>query len=353
MAMEYSIVQKLNDNTSKEPITFTIPSEKGNYKLTLTLTDGTQIPVNGNITVDSNVNTYNLKLTMTNGKVIDLGNFDTEKIGGIIMNIVSRVSNNYILGNHKLNLNEMSEEQLIASFADLANANISKAKIVVFPQTCLIRSVLNAINDFGLTGIIEVGAQFVSEKTTGAFTGQNSPQALAAMDVKYVMIHHPEVVNYLYDEAMSVAGERYNAQIKTALEYGLFPVIYLGADLDEYLAGNEYSSIETQFNNLVYNINQDDLLNCIFVYYPLWGVGTGKTPTIENLQDGANLIRNLIANKYMQDLAEHVVVLAGGSIKATNIEEILYQPALDGGVAGGASIKPEFMQMCLIANTAR
>lgn len=322
MAMEYSIAQKLNDNTSKEPITFTIPSEEGNYKLTLTLTDGTQIPVNGNITVNSTVNTYNLKLTMSDGRVVDLGNFETEEIGEIIMK--------YIYGNWKMN----SDVSTATTFATQFNSiftNPPNVEVMIAPQASLIMLLKEKI-----ASGVKIGAQSCYFENSGAYTGQNSCTAVKSCGATYAIVNHSEQIEYF-----GYTLDRGNKETINIIANDMIPIICCGEKLEQRERGQQFCWVEYQIRSLLQNITANQIQDAVrIVYEPIWAIGTGKVCAPTQAQEMCAHIKAVVTSMYDEPTGDSVKILYGGSMNASNAAALLAQPDIHGGLLSGASLKP-------------
>ncbi|NCB51619.1 MAG: triose-phosphate isomerase [Clostridia bacterium] len=191
-----------------------------------------------------------------------------------------------------------------------------------------------------------IGAQDVSEHKSGAYTGQVSAEMLTDLGVKYGIVGHSERRGFIGETDSQV-----NAKALTLLENGITPIICVGENLGEREKGLTMALVTYQVKSALAGIDEKDIKKCVFAYEPLWAIGTGKTATPEQAETVCKEIRAIIRRIYGARSARAVSILYGGSMNAANCDELLAQPDIDGGLIGGASLKPlEFAS--IIAATA-
>ena len=182
---------------------------------------------------------------------------------------------------------------------------------------------------------IAVGAQNVSEKANGAFTGEVSASMLKDFGVKLVIVGHSERRS-IYGESDALVAEK----ARVALEAGLTPVVCVGETLDEREAGQAQAVVLRQLKAVSDVIGVSGLSRSILAYEPVWAIGTGKTASPEQAQEVHAWIR--VALKGLDAaMADDMSILYGGSVKANNAEEIFAQADVDGGLIGGAALVAE------------
>ena len=188
---------------------------------------------------------------------------------------------------------------------------------------------------------ISVGAQDISTHDKGAYTGEVAGDMLADLGVKYCIVGHSERREY-HNESSFTVGQKAAA----ALENGMQPIICVGETLEQRERGITMEHISVQLISALSFIPDDKVRQCVIAYEPIWAIGTGKTATPEEAQEVCEHIRKVIRERYGARLARSVSVLYGGSMKGSNAKELLSQPDIDGGLIGGASLKPkDFMQI--------
>ena len=183
---------------------------------------------------------------------------------------------------------------------------------------------------------LRVGAQNVHFKDSGAFTGEVSAVLLAELGVTYVIIGHSER-RAMFNET----DETVNLKIKQALAYDLKPIVCVGESLEIREAGTTQEFVSAQVEKALEGISEADLEQIVFAYEPIWAIGTGKTATPEIAEETCKDIRKTIERLYSKDAADKMRIQYGGSVKTSNIEELLAQEDIDGALIGGASLVPE------------
>jgi len=180
---------------------------------------------------------------------------------------------------------------------------------------------------------IKVGAQNMHFADNGAFTGEVSPAMLKELDIDYVVIGHSERREYFNE-----TDETCNKKVLKALEVGIDPILCVGETLEEREAGNTKDVCKVQVEKALENVSKEDLAKVVIAYEPVWAIGTGKTATSEDANDVIAYIREVVANLY-GELANEVRIQYGGSVKPSNVAEIMNQSDIDGALVGGASLE--------------
>ncbi len=182
---------------------------------------------------------------------------------------------------------------------------------------------------------IHVGAQNVHFKESGAYTGEISTSMLTEIGVEYVILGHSERRQYFGE-----TDETVNLRLRAALAVGLKPIVCVGESLEQREAGITAELVSGQVTKAFEGVTAEELKNIIIAYEPIWAIGTGKTATAEQAEEVCGLIRKFIAGLYCEDCAACLTIQYGGSMNAANAAELLGQPDIDGGLIGGASLKP-------------
>ena len=183
---------------------------------------------------------------------------------------------------------------------------------------------------------IKIGAQNMHWKENGAYTGEISGKMLKSIGVEYVIIGHSERRQYFNE-----TDETVNQKIKAAFENELKPIVCVGETLEERENGKTAEIITTQTRLALEGLSQTQVKNTIIAYEPIWAIGTGKTATSEDANNSIKEIRQEIKKIYGDDVAENVIIQYGGSVKASNAKELFSMSDIDGGLVGGASLKPD------------
>ena len=183
---------------------------------------------------------------------------------------------------------------------------------------------------------IHIGAQNMHYEESGAYTGEISADMLTSVECEYVIIGHSERRQYFNETDESV-----NLKVKAALKHGLKPIVCVGETLEQREAGNAIQVVNTQITKDLDGLTLDDLSNIIIAYEPIWAIGTGKTATKEDAEEVIKAIRDMVREIFLSD---DVPILYGGSVKPENANELFTMPNIDGGLVGGASLKPDVFE---------
>ena len=183
---------------------------------------------------------------------------------------------------------------------------------------------------------IEIGAENVHFKASGAYTGEIAANMLVEAGVKYVVIGHSEHRQYFAETDQTV-----NLRTLAALEAGLTAIICVGETLEQRKLGYTETLLKFQTKMALTNVSAQQLKNVIIAYEPVWAIGTGETATAEQADEGNGYVRAAIAEVYGKEVAETVTIQYGGSMNAKNAAELLGKVNVDGGLIGGASLKAE------------
>lgn len=181
---------------------------------------------------------------------------------------------------------------------------------------------------------IEIGAENVHFKESGAYTGEISAEMLTQSGVKYVVIGHSERRQYFGETDQTV-----NLRTLAALNAGLTAIVCVGETLEQRELGYTETLLKYQTKMALTNVPAEKLSNVIIAYEPVWAIGTGVTATAEQADEGNGYVRAAIAEAYGEDAAESVTIQYGGSMNAKNADELVAKANVDGGLIGGASLK--------------
>ena len=241
--------------------------------------------------------------------------------------------NPFIAGNWKMNFDHIEAAAFIKALS-LKYHNEKEVNVAVFPPFTSILSVKNAIEDANLS--ISFGAQNMYFKENGAFTGEVSPIMLKNMGAEYVILGHSE-----RREIFGESNKMINEKLQAAFQIGLKPILCVGESLEirESLKAEEF--VITQIVQCLKGITGAQIADLTIAYEPIWAIGTGKTATSEDADMMCRAIRKEIARAYGDDVGENIVIQYGGSVKPTNIKELMKMPNIDGALVGGASIVVE------------
>ena len=193
---------------------------------------------------------------------------------------------------------------------------------------------------------ISVGAENLYYEEKGAYTGEISAAMLRDLGVKYVIIGHSERRQYFGETDTAV-----NRKVHAALDAGLSPIICVGESESQREMGVTQDWIALQVKTALYGVPAERLRRCVIAYEPIWAIGTGKTATAQQAGEVCTHIRATIRGLYGARVARSVTIQYGGSMNPKNAQELLAQPDVDGGLIGGAALKPEqFVEIIHAAN---
>lgn len=236
-----------------------------------------------------------------------------------------------IAGNWKMNMS-IAE---VRPFIDSLRTEISKTKtcdVVICAPFVMLQALTKAVKD---TGRIAIGSQDVSMHDKGAYTGDVSANMIKELGVKYAIMGHSERREYQHEDDFTI-----NAKVKKALEYGLNPIICVGESKEQRDFELTVPHIVYQVTAALHGLDEEQLKHCMIAYEPIWAIGTGAVATAEQAEDVCAEIRKVIKNKYGAKAARGISILYGGSMNGANAETLLSMPDIDGGLIGGASLKP-------------
>lgn len=184
---------------------------------------------------------------------------------------------------------------------------------------------------------IHIGAENMYFEEKGAYTGEISPAMLVDAGVRYVIIGHSERREYFAE-----TDETVNKKVLKALEHGLTPIICCGESLTQREQGITIDWIRQQIKIAFLNVTAEQAATAVIAYEPIWAIGTGKVATTEQAQEVCKAIRECIAEIYDKAVADAIRIQYGGSVSASSAPELFAQEDIDGGLVGGASLKPDF-----------
>jgi len=235
-----------------------------------------------------------------------------------------------IAGNWKMNMLPNETIEYITEFAPLVKDTTNEV-ILCVPYTDLFYALLHTQDTN-----IKIGAQNIHWEEKGAYTGEISAKMLKSIGVEYVIIGHSERRQYFNETDESV-----NKKIKTAFANDLKPIVCVGETLEEREQGETEKVITKQTRLALEGLTNQKVEETIIAYEPIWAIGTGKTATSEDANNSIKAIRNEIKDIYGEEVASKVIIQYGGSVKSSNAKELFSTSDIDGGLVGGASLKPE------------
>lgn len=243
-----------------------------------------------------------------------------------------------IVGNWKMN---QTQEDIKNFFDELESLSedFLKGQAWIAPQSLHI-----PLAQFLSAERFKIGAQNCAQKTRGAFTGETSPQALADLGVDFTLVGHSERRSIFQEN-----DEMLREKTACALSQGLKVIFCVGENLEQREKNETFAVLERQLEAGLKGLTASVLDQLIIAYEPVWAIGTGKTASPEQAQEAHAHIRKVLAQK-LELPAASIPILYGGSVKPENFEQLLQGEDIDGGLVGGASLKPlDFKALCQIA----
>lgn len=234
-----------------------------------------------------------------------------------------------------MNLNHLEAIAVVQKLSySLEDKDYDAVDVTVIPPFTDIRSVQTLVDGDRLR--LTYGAQDLSPNASGAFTGDISGVMLNKLGCTYVIVGHSE-----RRSIHSESDELVNRKIKAALANELIPIFCIGEELAVREAGTHVQHVIAQIRNGLKGFHKPDLKKIVFAYEPVWAIGTGKTATPDDAEEVCEAIRTELTKIGSPEIAEGAKILYGGSVKSSNIVEIMKQPNVDGALVGGASLDPE------------
>lgn len=245
-----------------------------------------------------------------------------------------------ISGNWKMNLTHLEAINTIQKLSySIEASEYNRVDVSVHPPFTALRSVQTVLDADDMQIIL--GAQNAHWEPSGAYTGEISPQMLAKLNVRYVIVGHSE-----RRQLMGETDEMVARKVAAVFKGGMTPIMCVGETLEEREAGETESRVLGQLRAGVGGSTVEQVAQMVVAYEPIWAIGTGRTATPEDAQAVCGAIRAAVAADHGADAAASVRVQYGGSVKASNIAGLMKQPDIDGALVGGSSLDPvEFAQI--------
>lgn len=258
----------------------------------------------------------------------------------------SRMSSNrtpLMAGNWKMNLDHLQGTHLVQkldwTLRD-AKHDYGVVEVAVLVPFTDLRSVQTLIEGDKL--FLKHGAQDLSVHDSGAYTGEISGAFLSKLGCTYVLAGHSERRAYHAEDDAVVA-----AKVKAAYKHGLIPILCCGEGLEVRQQGSQVEYVLAQIDAALDGVTTAQVRSIVIAYEPIWAIGTGEVATPADAQEVCSAIRTRVAELYSGDTADGIRILYGGSVKASNVAEIMAQTDVDGALVGGASIvAEEFVSIC-------
>ena len=235
-----------------------------------------------------------------------------------------------IAGNWKMNKTPAEATQLIQELKPLVK-DAKSTVVVCVPALCV-----HAAKQAARGSKIKVGVQNMHWAASGAYTGELSADMCKACGVDYVIVGHSERRQYIGE-----TDETVNKRALAVVRAGMTPIICVGERKEQREAGYTDALVEYQTLIALTGMTADEVKKVVIAYEPVWAIGTGLTATDEQANETIGVIRAALARKYGKRVADKVRIQYGGSMKPSNVDGLMKQPEIDGGLIGGASLKAE------------
>lgn len=235
-----------------------------------------------------------------------------------------------IAGNWKMNKTISESRELVNQIKDITKD--TDVEVVVCTPFLALSDIKKEIEGTDL----KLGAQNMHWEDNGAYTGEISPVMLKDLGIDYVIIGHSERRQYFNE-----TDETVNKKAKAALNYDINPIICVGETLEERENGKDKDKVKSQILKALEDIKSEDMLKIVIAYEPIWAIGTGKTASSTDANDMIAYIREIVKEKYGENISEKIRIQYGGSVKPNNVTEIMNQSDIDGALVGGASLKAD------------
>lgn len=236
-----------------------------------------------------------------------------------------------MVGNWKMHKTWAETSVLAQAISNREKRTWDDADVAICPAQCNLKAAWEVLS-FDRSHI-KVGAQNVHWDDEGAYTGEVSVKMIKDVGASYCIVGHSERRAYEGE-----TNEDVNRKVKALLKGGLTPIVCVGESERIRNDGTYLDYVCKQVSAAFAGLEADEVRNCVVAYEPLWAIGTGRTATPEEAQEVCASIRHEIATEYGQDAAERMRVLYGGSVKPENVDGLMAQPDIDGGLVGGASL---------------
>lgn len=233
-----------------------------------------------------------------------------------------------VAGNWKMNCN-LDEALHLLNDLKLKDFSKADADIIIAPPYTNLYALHQNLND----SPIKLSSQNINENESGAYTGEISPDMLKSVGATYAIIGHSER-RAIYNESDAKLADK----ATTALKHDLKIIFCIGELLEQRKADKHFEVVKAQLEKGLFHLNASDMKNVVIAYEPVWAIGTGETASPEQAQEIHEYIRQVLAEKYSQDVADYTSILYGGSVKPNNAKEIFAKKDVDGGLIGGASL---------------
>ena len=242
-----------------------------------------------------------------------------------------------VAGNWKMNTNK-SEAQRITNLVAQKLDQSNGTEVIIAPPF----TQLDALHEILDNQPMALASQNVYHEDDGAFTGEISASMLKSFDVEYAIIGHSER-RAIFNEDDDVLA----LKVKKCIDENIKPIFCVGEELDDRNRNEHFAVVKKQLTKGLAHVDLEMFDHLIVAYEPVWAIGTGETASPEQAQEMHAYIRKELVELSGEKQADECPILYGGSVKPNNAKELFSQNDIDGGLIGGASLKPDdFIAIC-------
>lgn len=248
-----------------------------------------------------------------------------------------------IAANWKMHMTPQETDDFIRAFSRLVPEKCPIQIVIAPPFVSLERAALTL--QTAREEVIELSAQNMSQHPAGAYTGEISARMIKECGCRHVILGHSER-RAIYGETNATI----NSKLVAALEARLHPIFCVGETLEERDAGQIEAVLESQLREGLADVGSRRVQDCVIAYEPVWAIGTGRTASPQQAQEAHAFIRKVLTDLFGEDTAQRIRLQYGGSVKPSNMAELIAQPDVDGALVGGASLETgSFWEVCRAA----
>ncbi|MHB8071318.1 MAG: triose-phosphate isomerase [Candidatus Cryosericum sp.] len=236
-----------------------------------------------------------------------------------------------VAGNWKMYKTIEEAKAYFSAMSTMPVPKAEKVRVIVFPNYVVLGALAGKVPSW-----VALGAQDVAADPEGAFTGEVSPAMIRSAGATYALIGHSERRHIIGEPAALL-----HRKLVNALTASLVPVLCVGETLEERNAGKAEEVVFAQLDSALSDVNVSESEKLIVAYEPVWAIGTGVNASNEQIEEMHHLIRDHLKGLLGETVGGQVAILYGGSVKPANFAAIAGLPSVDGGLVGGASLKPD------------
>ncbi len=236
-----------------------------------------------------------------------------------------------IAGNWKMHCAVVDGCRLASDIAKACN-NLNDREVLLAPPATILSEVSHVLAETS----IKTSGQNVCWDEKGAYTGEVSPVMIKDAGGTAAIVGHSE-----RRQIFGETDELVNKRLRGALSFGLLTILCIGETLGQREGGTTFSVLEEQLVKGLTGVSTPDMAQVVIAYEPVWAIGTGKTASKEQAQEAHAFVRHVLEQKYEKNIAEQTRILYGGSVKPTNVDDLMAQTDIDGALVGGAALDAE------------